>query len=166
MRRSPLLPLLTVSLLATGLAGCTADAPTDLPTKTFTESMSAVRIDARETSDDLVAAFGEIRFDQPVDVDVEQCAGEEAGIGRWHWGRVFGATDPVSTIAGLRDSYAGAASVTTGAPGDVEMTPGRSVIAQLPWTLIRDDAGSYLLQAQEGPEGIVSITVFSACGVL
>lgn len=164
MRRSPLLPFLTFSLIATGLAGCTADAPTDAPTRKFSTSMSELRIDARETSDGLVAAFGDIRLDQPVDVDVEHCEGEEAGIGRWHWNRVFGATDPAATIAGLRKDYDG--SVTTGAPGDVEMTPGRSVIAQMPWTLIRDEAGSYLLQAQEGSEGIVSITVFSACGVL
>ncbi|MEV7756778.1 hypothetical protein AB0O16_03505 [Microbacterium sp. NPDC089180] len=166
MRRSRLLCLLTVPLVATSLAGCTADAPTDAATPTFTKSMSELRIDARETSDDLVAAFGEIRFDQPVDVDVEDCAGEEAGIGRWHGNRVFEATAPASTIAGLRDAYATDASVTTGAPGDVEMTPGRSVIAQMPWTLIRDDAGSDLLQAPEGPEGNVSITVFTACGVL
>ncbi|BAJ74416.1 lactoylglutathione lyase [Microbacterium testaceum StLB037] len=165
MRRHPSLSLLAVPLLAMGFAGCTADAPTDVPTRTFTKSMNEVRSDARAVSDALVAAFGEVKFDQPHNDDVEACADEDPGIARWNWIRVFGATDPASTIAEIRETYA--SDVTTSdTPGDVEVAPGRSVIATSPYTLIRNDTGSYLLQSQTGAEGIVTITVFSACGVL
>lgn len=165
MRLHPSLSLLAVPLLALGLSGCTADAPTAAPTQKFTASMNEVRSDAREVSDALVAAFGEVKVDQPYDDDVEACADEEPGIARWSWIRVFGATDPAAAIAEIRKTYAGDVT-SSDTPGDVEVAPGRSVIANYPYTLIRNDTGSYLVQSQSGAEGIVAISVFSACGVV
>jgi len=165
VRLRPSLSAIAVPLLVLGLAGCTADAPTDAPTRKFTKSMNEVRSDARAVSNALVAAFGEVTFDQPHNDDVEACADEDPGIARWNWIRVFGATDPAATIAEIRETY-GSDVTTSDVPGDVEVAPGRSVIATSAYTLIRNDTGSYLLQAQKGAEGIVTITVFSGCGVL
>ncbi|TBN58246.1 hypothetical protein EYE40_13050 [Glaciihabitans arcticus] len=158
--------LLIAPLVLAALAGCSPTAPTEPEPPKFTSSLVEVRDASMGVVDKLIAEFPESAVIAEPEPNVTDCAGEDAGVGRWIMATTFSSTDVASTVAEVQQEYGDAVTSTGTANTPAEYADGTTWPVTGSHTLIEDETGSYLLMYPTGAEGSVLLRVVTACGVL
>ncbi|KQQ66245.1 hypothetical protein ASF63_13180 [Microbacterium sp. Leaf320] len=166
MRTTRFAPLLALPLVLAALAGCSPSAPTDVEPPKFDQSMNEVRDTADDVVDKLVDAFPAGERYAEADANAYACSGEDDGIGHWLWALGITSTDITGTIPDLQAEYGDAVTSTGTSSQDVEYSDGTTWPVTGGHTLIEDETGSYLLSYPMSAEGVVTLRVDTACGVL
>jgi len=158
--------LLALPFALVAVVGCTPTAPTEPKPPKFDLSLNEVREASADVADSLVDEFpGASRmFDS--DPEVNACAGEDHGIGRWVWAFAIATLDIDSTIETVREQYGDEVTSTGTNSEEAVYADGTTWPVTGDHTLIENAAGSYLLSYPPGEGGTVQVRVLTECGVL